>query len=180
MRRILMVTSLAIVMIWGATAFAASNPNEIKFGIFAPLNSGPFQQVAAIGHADTYPVLCNMEINKQYEVQAGFGNIGQGEKQDSWNRFLIQGSWYLFKNLSLKFGPMAGFYTLALGQKASDNTVNMFYLGMSARKNIWENIDLKLDVIGLSLVSGKAAGNDIKDANQLLPGLHVGLTFNII
>lgn len=160
--KIIGLTLLSMLFISGAFGAEISIP-DLRIGLQANINGGN-------------PAIFVFDMDT-FEIDTGFSNIGNGKGTDATNTFHIQGIFYLYKEKDLMYGPSIVYKSTGTN---SDNTRSMLKFGGAAKKMIWHNFALKLDLTFYNLVGGKSVGVDIEDSNQLLPGADISLIFYIL
>ena len=175
--------------------FAGMSSAAIKVGLYAPIgsvNSGALYTSTAWY---THPALVitpgnNKDVN--YDIIVGYSSAGVGEDIDANVGLLLGGTWWIGQAGSITYGPTIIYYSQGIADdsgtvdtsgkvvsdKASDNTITSLNFIFSVKTPLIASLDLRADVVVYSSVSGQHYGDDIKEANQMLNTIQLGLQYS--
>jgi len=173
--------------------FASMSSAAVKIGVYAPIgieSCTPITDTAWYTHPALIITPGNVK-DVDYDIFVGYSSVGNGEDIDADTSLILGATWWTGQAGPITYGPSIFYYSQGVIEfmnggaygggsesKASDNTMTSTNLVFSMKTAILPSLDLRADILVLSSVGGKAAGNDIKSFNEMFNTIQLGIAYN--
>lgn len=173
-----MKKSLLLVLVF-VFMFASMSSAAMKLGVV-----GQFGAATWFNHPGLVITPGNLK-DVNYDILVGYSSSGVGKDIEANVGMLIGGTWWMGQNGAITYGPTLVYYSQSLAHndvypsdKASDNTLTSLDLVFSMKAPLVAGIDVRADVLVLSMVSGRYDDEDVSSSyNQTLSTIQLGLQY---